>query len=675
MESLKQKLGTFWWGVLFLFIISAIAYLPLVNGLGYVVDDWYLMYDMQVKGPDFFHEIFSIDRPGRALLMIPLFSLFGFDPLPYQLSAFLFRFLGGVCLFWTIRMLWEKRTYFALTVSLLFTIYPGFLSQPNAIDYQSHMAGLFLAMLSVALTIKSVLLSDRAKRTLLIAGSILAGWGYLSQMEYFIGVEVFRFTGVALLIWRTYQGDFWRKAKQVVTISLPFLPIAVGFLGWRLFFFESERAATDVGGQLSQFLSSPSVGLWWMNYLIQDIFTVTLGVWSLPLNMMTFSLRLRDIYAAIAWASLAGVMLLLGVRWLGVEESETESGVAEAARRETVWMALLTMVGGLLPVILVNRHVILPDYSRYSLIASIGAVMLLAHFFENISRRSMRFALTGVFVFIAVMTHYGNTIRFVNETAATREFWWQVAWRAPKIEEGVTLIVSYPGSPLSEDYYVWGPANFIYYPEKQDGNPVEIKLPATVLNGDAVNKIVTGGGIETPLRRGNYLQRDYESVLLMIQTHSNGCVRFINGDAPELSQWDAERLVLVAPHSQLDAVITDGASPQLPAIVFGDEPEQGWCYYYQKADLARQRRDWDGVLALLDEALEQGHYPNDPLEWMPFIQAYAVDGNVVKVRQLAALVTSDKVQRVRTCRVMRDLSEKENLSVEVNDFIENKICN
>jgi hypothetical protein len=195
------------------------------------------------------------------------------------------------------------------------------------------------------------------------------------------------------------------------------------------------------------------------------------------------------------------------------------------------------------------------------------------------------------------------------------------------------------------------------------------------LNGDAVNKIVTGGGIESPLRRGNYLQRNYGSVLLMIQTHSNGCVRFINGDAPELSQWDAERLVLVAPHSQLDAVVTDGSSPQPPVIVFGDEPEHGWCYYYQKADLARQRRDWDGVLALLDEALEQGHYPNDPLEWMPFVQAYAVDGNVVKVRQLAALVTTDRVQRVRICRVMRDLSEKENLSVEVNDFIENKICN
>jgi hypothetical protein len=175
MQSLKNNLGTFWWGVILIFIISGIAYLPLVKGLGYLFDDWYLMYDMQVKDPSFFHEIFAIDRPGRAYAMIPLFSLFGFNVLPYHITAFLFRFLGGVCLFWTIRMLWGKRNFFGLTTGLLFTIYPGFLSQPNAIDYQSHILGLFLALLSVALTVKSILTTDRTKRILSLLQSSQAG--------------------------------------------------------------------------------------------------------------------------------------------------------------------------------------------------------------------------------------------------------------------------------------------------------------------------------------------------------------------------------------------------------------------------------------------------------------------------------------------------------------------
>ena len=140
MQTLKDKLGSFWFGALLIFVIAGIAYLPLVNRLGYLNDDWYLMYDMQVKGPGFFHEIFGVDRPGRALAMIPLFSLFGFEPLWYHLSAFLFRAFGGVFVFWTMRMIWgERRNFFALVTGLLFTIYPGFLSMPNAIDYQSHI--------------------------------------------------------------------------------------------------------------------------------------------------------------------------------------------------------------------------------------------------------------------------------------------------------------------------------------------------------------------------------------------------------------------------------------------------------------------------------------------------------------------------------------------------------
>ena len=87
MQTLTNKLNSFWFGALLILVVAGIAYLPLVGRLGYLNDEWYLMYDMQVKGADFFHEIFGIDRPGRALAMIPFFSLFGFDLFWYHLSA------------------------------------------------------------------------------------------------------------------------------------------------------------------------------------------------------------------------------------------------------------------------------------------------------------------------------------------------------------------------------------------------------------------------------------------------------------------------------------------------------------------------------------------------------------------------------------------------------------
>lgn len=674
MQNKKVFSGTFWQGALVIFVISAIAYLPLVNGLGYLNDDWYLMYDMQVKDANFFHEIFSTDRPGRAWAMIPLFSMFGFDPLPYNLSAYFFRFLGGVCLYWSLRMLWRGNKFSTLAASLLFTIYPGFLSQPNAIDYQSHILGLFLALLSVALTIKSILTLERTPRILFMAGSVLAGWGYLSQMEYFIGIEVFRFACIFVLMWRAQDQSFRQRITKGILVSLPFLLIAGGFLIWRVFFFEAERKATDIGLQVSQLFSSPLTGLWWLNYLVQDFFSVTLVAWGLPMYILAFPMRLRDMMSAFGWAGLAALLVVLGMRQVEENASETQVSLQSNMRREALWLGLAGILGGLLPVIFVNRHVILPDYSRYTLIASIGAVLLLAWVIEQIPARAVQISLLSMFVAIAALTHYGNTLRYVNETAATRNFWWQAAWRAPDIKEGATLIASYPGSPLSEDYFVWGPANFIYYPEKQANNPVQIKLPSSVLTSNAVLEITTNGGTETPLRRGNYLERDFGNVLALIQSSANGCVRFINGEAPEISPYDDYRLMLIAPYSRLEHVITEGGSHTPPAQVFGEEPERGWCYYYQKADLARQRGEWEKIPDLLKEALDKGYYPEDGLEWMPFLQANAVMGDLEKMRSTTKLVITDKFLRLQVCDIMTDFKNRESLNDAVDDFIQKKIC-
>lgn len=672
MQNKKLFDGTFWPGVLIIFAISAIAYLPLAHKIGYLNDDWYLMYDMQVKGANFFHEIFSGDRPGRALAMIPLFSIFGFEPFYYHLSAYLFRFLGGLCLYWALQMLWPQKRFSTLAAALLFTVYPGFLSQINAIDYQSHILGLFLALFSVALTIKSVLTIERTPRWLFTAGSILAGWGYLSQMEYFIGMEAFRFGCIFILLWRTQGESVRQKFVKAIIVSLPYLLIAVGFLTWRLFFFEAERKATDVGLQVSQLFSSPLTLLWWLNYLIQDMFSVVLVAWGLPVYILAFPLRLRDVMSAFGWAGFAVLLSFVGMRRGEQNKSEVEAGSERS--QEALWLSLISIIGGLLPVILVNRHVTLPDYSRYTLIASVGAALLLAVVIESISSKVLRTSILSFFIAVAVMTHYGNAVKAVNETLATRNFWWQVAWRAPQIRPGVTLIASYPGSPLSEDYFVWGPANLIYYPEKQNANPVEIQLPAAVLTDDVVLKIITDGGVETPLRRGNYLERDFGNVLVMIQSQSNGCARIINGDVPELSPQDHQRLFLIAPNSQLENVIPTGEFQTPPFVVFGAEPERDWCFYYQKADLARQLGEWEQIPDLLKEALNQGYYPEDGLEWMPFLQAYAVLGNEDKMRATAKLVTTDKFLRLQVCDIMTSFMNQETLNDEIRTVIEHAIC-
>jgi hypothetical protein len=65
----------------------------------------------------------------------------------------------------------------------------------------------------------------------------------------------------------------------------------------------------------------------------------------------------------------------------------------------------------------------------------------------------------------------------------------------------------------------------------------------------------------------------------------------------------------------------------LPESLFAPEPAHGWCYYFEKADLARQFDDWDTVTRLGDEAFVLNDYPNNPLERFVFIEGYAHTGN------------------------------------------------
>src|SRR5688572_21436711 len=121
-----------------LVLVSGILYLLFISQFGYFNDDWYLMYASGARGPACFWDNFSIYRALRALVMIPAYTLFGANPLYYNLGAFLFRVIAGFSFLWILRMLWPHKNRVTLWMALLFLIYPGFLSQPNAIDYLCH---------------------------------------------------------------------------------------------------------------------------------------------------------------------------------------------------------------------------------------------------------------------------------------------------------------------------------------------------------------------------------------------------------------------------------------------------------------------------------------------------------------------------------------------------------
>jgi hypothetical protein len=109
--------------ITFFFAVGALLYLPLATHAGYYDDDWFAMYAAKVAGPQIFREFYIMDsRPGRALVVIPLYLLFHGVPFYYALSAYIFRVLGALTFLWLLRVLWPAKKIETFLATLFFLI-------------------------------------------------------------------------------------------------------------------------------------------------------------------------------------------------------------------------------------------------------------------------------------------------------------------------------------------------------------------------------------------------------------------------------------------------------------------------------------------------------------------------------------------------------------------------
>ena len=90
-------------------------------------------------------------------------------------------------------------------------------------------------------------------------------------------------------------------------------------------------------------------------------------------------------------------------------------------------------------------------------------------------------------------------------------------------------------------------------------------------------------------------------------------------------------------YSNLGQIEAESSHNPDPAI-FGAEPPHGWCYYYQKADLARQFAEWDKVLQLYKQAASHGLSPSQGGEYLPLLEAYARSGQWSQAYQLSTKI-------------------------------------
>jgi hypothetical protein len=669
--------------ILFILFISAIVYLPHIGNLTYYKDDWYYIYDGMLGGAKIFHEMFRIDRPARGFFFEWYYALFGPNPLPWHLGAFVWRALAALGALWIFNILWKENRKFNFIAAVLFAIYPGYFWWISAIEYQPMIASLALQVFSIAFTLKAIQSTKIVEKTAYAIGSILTGWSYIALVDYAIGMEAFRFIAAYLLIVHDLNEPFWKRLLATIkawawTVLIPF-----GIAVWRVFFFTNERKATDIGGQLSIFFANPvSVGIDWLLQTYNSVLSLSVQAWINQFPTFIQSMRLRDITFGIVLAVIVTLLVVFVERqFKRSAESKDEDGEQAQVTlvpsfvevKEALILGGLGMILGVLPVVMANRYVNISGFSHYGLPASLAAAVFMAGVIEIIALPTVRKSILYVVIAFASLSHFGIATNAATEEKAIQEFWWQVSWRVPAIRPGTTLVIYYPlpgmgdgGAALMEA------ANVIYFPEFTGDAIVHYPLAGLTLNSENLPGILDGTQIVESGYRSHTYTFDYTNMLVMSQPTLNSCVHVMSASAPLISEYDPVDVSLAAPRSKIENVIVDAEPVSPPEYIYGREPERGWCSYFQMADLAAQTGDWERVAALGDEAIALSFSPEDRVEWLPFLKGYAIRGDAETLKQLSKRVIGEKVIRLQACELLSNIEQP--LNDDVKQVVDKDYC-
>ena len=654
--------------------VSALTYLPLSRQLGLYREGWYLIWAGHTQTLSTFVSMFSIDRPMVGYLYTRLYLLLGDNPLAWQIFSYFFRLIGAIGFFWLLRQIWPKMRLFTTTAAMLFVVYPGFLQWPNAVVYGTSLLSYASVIYSILFTVIAVRANNKYVAIFSTGLALFCQVGYLVIDEYILGLEGLRL----ILIWYLTAGTVQSMKAKLAKVFLrwtSYLPILAGFLFWRVFVFKSTRPTTDVLRLLGLYTSSTfAMTQKAVSETLKSFLDAVLLAWTTPLSQLITITRNRDLLVGLILAVLASALFWMYFQWTkkkGATVTE-ETGVF----RSIAGIGLVTVLCTLLPVTIANRSI---DFriggtgDRYTLHTTAGVVLLIIGLIFLLNKNRGRLWLPVGLLFLSVLTQFSNAVYFRNAWETQRQLWWQLTWRAPQFEEGTVLMVNLPSDIYSyaEDYEIWAPANIIY-----NSVPNTLRIYSEVLYAGTAPLLVHGEKDHRFIRNIQF-DRDYTHALIVSMPSASSCVHVIDGDKLNLSPAESPLIKWVAPYSHIQQIETDVASSQPPEIVFGQEPSHTWCYYYQKMSLAQQQRDWDQVIALGEEAIRANLEPNDRVEWMPLIEAYAYSGNFEKAENIIMKLYG--IPNLREDLCLYSLKQQDNPSLnlpeEGMDFLTDRLCN
>lgn len=653
------------------FLVIAVAGFGLLaNRLGYYQDDWpYIFYAFNKGIPSLTEELYYDSRPNAAWMYIGLFNVLGFTPLVWHITALVTRWLTATMLWYFLKRIFPEHKREATFAIFLFLIHPFFLIQPYAVNSMLYWGGFFFFATSLYLMARTA--TETTHRIPFIALAVFLEGLHLFTSEYYVGMVLVR---PLLLFWLfgAQVTDFRKRVSKAILYWLPYLGALAAYLIWRMFLYIPPPIGDRNAPKLLYALLETPVET--IGYLIrialQDSIIVTFTSW-----YRTFVPELLSFASIFNWF----VLLVTAATFLTVFFflSKAYPPSAHNSRR---WLAspltlgFLLVLLGMAPLWMIGQDIVTHKNqfagSRFGIGSTLGAALILTVLIENLlDDIKKKVVLVSVCVALAVSMHLTNAKDFSYSWEKQERLARELLWRAPHIESGTAIVTDEEILGYMGSYSV----SFSLITTYQPGNintPPYWYFPFYYTNPN-VNDFLTGIPLDGSKLTMDFKGTSQEMILLSFNPEMQRCLWVLQPQDTNLRLINDDMRQLAA-GSDIHRIQQTETEPAPPEALYGETDTQTWCYYFEKADLARQYGQWDEIVRLWAEAQTIGERPDNGFEYIPFIEGFGHTGDWKQVKEMtkfAKRITAGLEPSL--CSALDRLADNASASTQKDETISN----
>ncbi len=639
---LKKISKSNWLPPAILFFFALISFGIYIPRLGLFGDDWIYLYSYHVAGSAGYPAFVAYDRPFSAWIYQLTSTLFSERVWAYHTFLFFLRWLSGVLLWLILKVVWPKKPRQILSIAILFTIYPAFLQQAIPLEFILHFTTLDVFLLSIY----CMMLSFQHPKWMVwftLAGVALVSCHF--SLEYFVGLELVRPLILVVLIQRTLNKDQKFPYFRLIKTWLPYLGMLVVFMIWRVFIFKFPSYRPHF---FQDFMATPGEAIRELiNRILTDAQIVFFSSWSQIFQPIPMKVsKLFWVLLAVTFAVSLITLILLRSGKKNAEKMAMKRDHWSLAAILTGFF-LFFINGGPFWVTKVPLELAFP-WDRTMLAFLLASSFWIVGLIDLLFRPKVQPIILAVFLSICVGFHYFNARVYENEFKSIQQYFWQLSWRIPELKPGTLFVTQDLPLYRESDNDLAGAINWMFAPDHRSVNLPYLMYDFTSRDSSVLPVIEAGLPVKHAIRSLQF--ESTTSDILTVYWNESDCVWVLLKDEVQPSGIPAPLREYIG-LSEADQILPQKEQSRTPPAVFANEPAKGWCYFYQKAEYARQSNNWKEVNRLAEEAELQGFSANNEFEYLPFLEAYVQTGEYEQAYKVSKKIQNNADYIVDVCNI------------------------